>query len=151
MSIWLVLMFSFHHKKCTILPLSLPPVAVRVGFEELTYSENENGGTVEVCAVIDQGQLQGSVEVNIQTSDNTAEAGSDYTALPANAVLTFQSPSTRACTDISITNDQLYEIDEDFFGQLTSPNPNRVTINPARDTTTITILDDDSTLATNSC
>ena len=99
---------------------------------------------MEVCAVIDQGQIQGTVIVNIDTRDNVALAGSDYTALQ-NTALTFEAPSTTACTNIMITNDQLYEIDENFFGLLTSPDPTRVTINTARDEASIEILDEDRT------
>ena len=105
---------------------------------------DEDEGTVQVCAVIDQGQIQGAVIVNIDTRDNVALAGSDYTALQ-NIALTFEAPSTTACTDIVITNDQLYEIDENFFGSLTSPDPTRVTINPARDEASIEIIDEDGT------
>ena len=121
-----------------------PPVAVRVGFQQLEYSVSENEGTVEVCAVIDQGEIQGTVIVNIDTGDGTALAGTDYTALQG-GTLTFEPPSTRACTDITITNDQLYEIDEQFFGRLRSSDLTRVTVNPARDDANIEILDEDST------
>ena len=100
---------------------------------------------MEVCAVVDQGEVGGDVVVNIQTSDGSALAGSDYTALPSTAALTFVAPSTRACTNIDITNDQLFEIDEDFTATLTSPDTTRVTINAARDVTTVQITDDDST------
>ena len=116
---------------------------MRVGFQQLRYSVNENGVSVEVCAVIEQGEIEGNVVVNIQTSDRSAVAVDDYTALQ-NAVLTFEAPSTRACTNININNDQLYEIDEDFVATLTTPDPSRVVINPARDETNIEILDDDS-------
>ena len=114
-----------------------------VGFEDLTYSVDENEGVVEVCAIIEQGEIQGTIVVNIQTNDRTAIAGSDYTALQ-NAQLSFVSPSTRACTNIDITNDQLYENDENFVARLSTLDPSRVRINPARDESNVEILDDDS-------
>ena len=55
--------------------------AVRVGFEELTYNINENGGSVQICVVIDEGQADGDFTVTVGTADDTAQAGQDYTAL----------------------------------------------------------------------
>lgn len=108
------------------------------------YTVNENGGRVEVCAEIDQGQIATDVIVNIETADGTAMANNDYTPIIA-GTLTFTSPSTRACTNIDIEDDQLFEADENFFGRLSSPDPTRVTINPSRDETDIQITDQDST------
>ena len=111
-----------------------------VGFEQLAYDVNENGGTVQVCAVI-TGEIESNVIVDLQTSDSAAEASRDYTAL--NTELTFVAPSTRACQDINILNDQLYEVDENFFGELTSSNP-RVEVITARRRTTVEINGKDS-------
>lgn len=119
-------------------------LGVTAGFEELMYDVNENGGSVQVCAVIN-GQIDSDVVVNIQTVDDTAMANSDYTPLQ-NTPLTFQAPNTRACTSISITNDQVYEFNEDFFALLTTPDPTRVTITASRAQTTITIADNDGML-----
>ena len=113
---------------------------VSVGFEQLSYDVNENGGTVQVCAVI-TGEIESNVIVDLQTSDGTAEASRDYTAL--NTELTFVAPSTRACQDINILNDQLYEVDENFFGELTSSN-SRVVVITARRRTTVEINDEES-------
>ena len=118
---------------------------ITVGFEELIYQVDENGGSIEVCAEIIVGEIDTDVVVNIQTSDGTAVAGSDYTAL-LNVPLTFEAPSTLACVSISIDNDQVYEDIEEFIGTLTSTDPDRITISPARQTTTIRINDNDGLL-----
>ena len=107
------------------------------------YEMNENGLQVEVCAVIVNGEIAADVEISLETADNSALAGNDYTALTT--TLTFVAPSTRACENINILNDQIYEINEIFFGQLTSDNA-RVVINPPRQQTTIEINDEDSKL-----
>ena len=114
-----------------------------VGFQQPMYEVDENAVQVEVCAVIVNGEIAADVEVSLETADNSALAGSDYTALTT--TLTFAAPSTRACENINIINDQMYEIDETFFGQLTSDNA-RVVIIPARRQTTIEINDEDSKL-----
>ena len=106
---------------------------------------DENGGSIEVCAEIIVGEIDTDVVVNIRTSDNTAVAGSDYTAM-LNVPLTFEAPNTLACVSISIDNDQVYEDFEEFLGTLTSTDPVRVTISPARRTTKIRINDNDGVL-----
>ena len=94
---------------------------IRVGFEELTYQVNENGGSIQVCAMILDREMDTDVVVNIQTSDDTAVSGSDYTAL-LNESLAFEAPNTHSCVSISIDNDQVYEDMEEFLGTLTSPD-----------------------------
>ena len=116
---------------------------IMVGFQQPMYEVNENGLQVEVCAVIVTGEIAANVEISLETADNSALAGSDYAALTT--ILTFVAPSTRACENINIINDQIYEIDETFFGQLMSDDT-RVLIIPARQQTTIEINDEDSKL-----
>ena len=115
---------------------------VTVGFVMPMYRVDENGQRVELCAEILSGQADANFIANLDTVDNTAVAGSDFTALQ-NAELNFVVPSTTACTFVDITNDQLYETDETFFGVLTSDDP-RVLINANRAQTTVTITDEDS-------
>lgn len=103
----------------------------------------ENINEVEVCAVIISGQIARDISVTLTTADDSAESPQDYTALTTE--LTFSAPSTRACEDITIVDDQIFELDESFFGRLTSSDP-QVDISPDRQETTIQINDEDSTL-----
>ena len=112
-----------------------------VGFQQPMYEVDENGVQVEVCAEIVNGEIADDVTVMLVTMDNTALAGSDYSALTI--TLTFDAPSTLACTNINIMDDESYEVDETFFGILISDNP-MVQIIPAREQTIIQIVDEDS-------
>ena len=56
-------------------------------------------------------------------------AGLDYAAI-SGMVLTFTPSVTEISISIAITNDELVEIDENFFGVLTT-NSDRVTVDPA--------------------
>ena len=48
-----------------------------VSYEGTSYLSNENGGLATVCAVIEEGQLDGeTVQVEISTERGTAEANS---------------------------------------------------------------------------
>ena len=62
----------------------------------------------------------------------------DYTAI--SEVLTFSGTVLRKCANISITSDELYEEDENFFVTLTTSDSD-VTLNPVDGE--ITIIDDD--------
>ena len=96
---------------------------------------------MQICVVIDEGQVDADFTVTVGTADDTALAGQDYTALQ-NVELTFNSTSTRECTLVSITNDQIFEEDEIFIGRLSS-NDSTVLINQDRDETRVFIADDD--------
>ena len=115
--------------------------AVRVGFEFFSSELTENSGSLQICVVIVEGQADADFTVTVGTSDDTALAGQDYTALQ-NVELTFNSTSTRECTRVSITNDQIFEEDEIFIGRLSS-NDSTVLINQDRDETRVFIADDD--------
>ena len=65
--------------------------------------------------------------------------GEDYRADPR--VLTFSPGVDRVCFDVSIIDDNRYELNEDFFVNLTTSDP-QVDINPM--TAVVTILDDES-------
>jgi hypothetical protein len=60
-----------------------------------------------------------TVTVQYTTANGTAVAGSDYTA--KSGTLTFRSGQTTAAISIDVAGDQLFEIDEVFFVQLSNP------------------------------
>jgi len=53
------------------LPLLLHSEVV-IGLEETSYTTAEDGGSVEVCAVVVEGVLERSAEVSISTVDGSA-------------------------------------------------------------------------------
>ena len=65
--------------------------------------------------------------------------GEDYAANPIS--LTFDENVSRNCFDVTILDDDRYELREDFFMNLTTTDP-RTDIMPP--TTIMMILDDDS-------
>ena len=50
------------------------PSEVRIGLDRTAYTVDEDRNTVEVCARIIDGSLERSVEVDLFTSDMTAES-----------------------------------------------------------------------------
>ena len=70
---------------------------------------------------------------------NTYPDGEDYHADPR--VLVFSPGVDRVCFNVSIINDNRYELNEDFFVNLTTTDP-QVDISPI--TAVVTIMDDDS-------
>ena len=121
----------------------VPFAEVTVGFERSLYEVRENNNEVEVCAVIISGQIARDISVMFTTEDDSAMSPQDYTAQSTG--LTFSEPSTRACVDIDIADDDIFELDETFFGRLTSSD-SAVNIDPGRQQTTVQINDEDSTL-----
>lgn len=116
---------------------------VTVGFERSLYKVRENNDEVEVCAVIISGEIARDISVMFTIANNSAVSPQDYTAL--NTGLTFSAPSTRACVDINIVDDEIFEVDESFFGRLVSSDA-EVNIDPDSQQTTVQINDEDSML-----
>ncbi len=93
--------------------------------------------------------LQQEVTVDFSTNDltglvqeRTAIAGSDYTAI-AGQSLTFGPSSTTTSVDVTVTEDQIFELTESFGGSLSvSDSFERITLDP--DTAIATITDEDS-------
>ena len=137
---------------------------VVIGLEETSYTTAEDGGAVEVCAVVVEGELERSAEVSISTVDGSAtgqlvlctfsilsgmsrywsslSGGEDYTSITM--VLTFDGSNTRGCSDVPITDDVIYEDDETFSVTLTTGDGD-VTLEP--DSGVVTITDEDGGLS----
>jgi hypothetical protein len=115
-----------------------------VRFEKSNYSVNEGDGTVTLT-VTRSGGLGLVASVNYFTSNNTAQAGSDYSA--QSGTVTFPSSTTdpagsaQQTITIPIINDSVLENSETFNVTLTSPSSNATLGNPS--TATVTIVDDD--------
>ncbi|RAI88307.1 MBG domain-containing protein [Algoriphagus yeomjeoni] len=78
----------------------------------------------------------GGATVDYATSDGTATAGSDYTAV--NGTLSFAVGETSKTVDISISGDQIVEVDETLTLMLSNPTGTNVTIVDASGNGTIT-------------
>ena len=93
---------------------------------------NEAAGTVTYTVTLSNSS-NAPVSVSYSTADGTANAGSDYTA--NNGVLNFAPGETSKSITVSITNDTLFEGNENF--SLNLSNPSNATISTGTVTTTI--------------
>jgi urease beta subunit len=107
-------------------------------FSAAAYSVNEPDGTATIT-VTRTGGSNVPVTVHYATSDGTATAGSDYTAVSGR--LTFGVGETSKTFTVPITNDTLVEGNETVNLTLSSPTDGATLGNPT--TATLTIVDDD--------
>ncbi len=114
-----------------------------VGFDSWSYSVDEDGGSATITVTLN-GAASETVSVDYTTADNTAIAGSDYTA--AGGTLQFNPGQTVRTFSVPITNDALNEFDEMI--DLTLSNPVNAALS-SFDTAELTILDDDTALTVN--
>jgi len=110
----------------------------QVNFASASYSVNENAGTVTINVQLNVAPLV-AVTVNYNTSDSSATAGSDYTAVIGGSV-NFIVGQTNQSFTISIADNALVENNETFNITLSSPT-NATLLAPA--STTVTIMDND--------
>lgn len=109
-------------------------------FQQDSYDVAENAGAVEIVVERTNGS-DGEVTVGVDTFDGTATAGQDY---PATAeIVTFADGETEKTISIPIFDNNTAEPDETFLAKLSVIAGAASVIDPS--TTTITILDDDTT------
>jgi subtilisin-like proprotein convertase family protein len=101
------------------------------------YAVSENAGTALVTATLSASSAQ-TVTVQYATADNTALAGSDYTA--ASGVLTFTPGITVTTFNVPIIDNGLVQPDRAFTVTLSNPTSSLLGT-PA--TASVTINDDD--------
>jgi uncharacterized delta-60 repeat protein len=136
-------------------PLSLPqvvsaePVNCSAGpnpdagllqFEASSFVADEYAGASPVVIVTRSGGSTGRVSVNISTSDGTAVAGSDYTAL-STTVLFGDGDTGSRVVEVPITPDTLGELDETV--NLTLSQPGGCASLGTQTTAVLTIRNDD--------
>jgi hypothetical protein len=110
-----------------------------VQLEQASYSVSESGGSVEVV-VTRTGGSSGAASVNLATADQTALAGSDYTAVSTTLNFADGDAEPKRLA-IAISNDSTVEGDENFTVSL--GNASGVALGtPA--SATVTITDDDT-------
>ena len=111
-------------------------------FSLATYSVAENvGGGLAQITVTRAGGSDGDVSARFDTSNGTATAGSDYTAVTNYTVTFLEGDTTPKTIDITITNDSNYEANETVNLALSNPS---VASLGAPATATLTITNDDA-------
>ena len=111
--------------------------APTVAFVGSSGSVAENGGSLDVEVQL-SATTQHTVTVAIASSNDTATAGSDYTAL--SQTLTFAPGETSQIVPVTITDDSVEEGNEAFQLALSSPSPIALGSDAAF---SVVILDDD--------
>ncbi|XP_030081698.1 sodium/calcium exchanger 1 isoform X3 [Drosophila hydei] len=110
----------------------------RIYFEPGHYTVMENCGEFEV-RVVRRGDISGYSNVQFETQDGTASAGSDYVG--KSGILTFPPGVDEQRFKIEIIDDDIFEEDECFYIRLFNPSANATIYVPH--TATVMILDDD--------
>lgn len=116
----------------------LQAIAVDVNLASDAYTYNEEALVKQVTVTLSAPEAV-QVTVDYTTSDDTAEAGSDYTA--AAGTLSFNPGETAKVVDLTIAEDGLDEFDETFF--FTISNATNATLG-ATTQATVTIEDNDN-------
>ncbi|MDJ0660362.1 MAG: Ig-like domain-containing protein, partial [Crocosphaera sp.] len=107
-------------------------------FSTATYEVVEDNNTAQITIIREDGS-DGEVTVDYSTSDGTATAGEDYTAV--SGTLTFNDGESVKTITIPINNDSDVEADESFT--ITLSNPTGGAVLDTENTATITITDTD--------
>jgi uncharacterized repeat protein (TIGR01451 family) len=116
-------------------------------FGSATYSVGENNGSVAIT-ITRTGGSAGTATVLFKTSNGTATAGSDYTAV--SQTVTFNDGETSKTVNVFVSNDSVDEADETVnlslsnaggSGQLGTPSTAVLTINDDDNPPTISVDD----------
>ncbi|HVG34794.1 MAG TPA: FG-GAP-like repeat-containing protein [Pyrinomonadaceae bacterium] len=114
-----------------------------IQFNAAGYTVNENAGSA-LITVTRAGDTFSAVTINYATSDNTASAGSDYTA--AAGTLTFNAGETSKTFSVAITDDTVYEGNETVKLSLSDPTGNALL--GTQSSSVLTIIENDSSAST---
>ncbi len=109
-----------------------------ISIADTSITEGNSGSKNATFTVSLAAASTATVTVNYATADNTATAGSDYTA--SNGILTFNPGETNKTVTVAVSGDTTVEPNETFLVNLT--NPSNATIADAQGIGTI--LNDDS-------
>ena len=121
------------------------PPAGSLRFSTAAYSTTENGGTATITVDRVNGSF-GSVTVDYASSDGSASAGADYTAV--SGTLTFADGINSQTFTIDILNDTAYEGNETVNLALSNPGGGAGLGSPT--TAVLTIIEDDAVPPTGS-
>jgi hypothetical protein len=120
-----------------------PPPAGSLEFQIAPpVSVNENAGTA-ILTVTRTGGSTGAVNATVTTSDGSATAGADYTALPPNTIVSFEDgDSTPKTVEVTIIDDPAAEQNESLTATLSAATGGAII--GANSTLTVTIRDNDT-------
>jgi ribosomal protein L35AE/L33A len=116
--------------------------AQTVEFESATYSVNEGGTEVTITVTISEAPLLNNSTVDYSTSDGTATAPGDYTAIDSGTLQWDLFDGTERTFTVTINDDGGPEEDETF--NLTLSNPTGDATIGAQGTAVVTIIDNDN-------
>ncbi|WP_035484516.1 MBG domain-containing protein, partial [Algoriphagus marincola] len=120
-------------------------VATEISINDPSVNEGNSGTTTLTFTVsLSEAAPVGGVTVDYASSDGTAVAGSDYTAV--SGTLSFAVGETSKTIDVPVSGDQTVELDETLT--LTLSNPTGIGIAIADGTGTGTITNDDQAIVT---
>jgi hypothetical protein len=119
-------------------PTATPAPSIQ--FSQGQYQVNEGDGTA-VLTVLRSGNISAAVTVDFATSNNTATAGSDYTA--TNGTLSFAANETSKNIVVPIIDDAADETSETFNVTLSNPTSGAILGSPSQ--ATVVINDNDPT------
>lgn len=105
------------------------------------YSGIEDAGPIDVT-IERVGGTDGPVSITIDTANNGAVAGSDYTAISGTVVSFANGDAGPKIVSIPISADPVFETDETFTVTLSNPTGGAALGSPS--SATVTILNDDS-------
>jgi hypothetical protein len=120
-----------------------PTAAGQLQFSANSYSTVEGAGTATIT-VTRTGGSTGTVSATFSTSDGTAKAGEDYTAVSGLTVTFADGDSAPKLIQMSVTDDALNEPDESFNLALSNPTGGVTFGSPA--VATLTISDNNDPL-----
>ena len=116
-----------------------------LAINDLNITEGAGGTSVANFTVSLSGTSSDTVTVNYATANNTAVAGSDYVAASGN--LTFTPGQLSQTVSVTINGDTTFELNENFFVNLT--NPVNATLSDSQGVGTITNDDPQPTISIN--
>ena len=90
----------------------ISPLAINVSLESASYSVVE-GDTVKVCAIVQNGELEKSVELEISiVGQSGSDQEKDYKL--TKSMFSLRPAQNQSCTMVEILNDNLVEGNETF-------------------------------------
>ena len=116
--------------------------APTVSMKAPTLAVAEAAGSATVCATMTP-TSSATVTVDVASGGGNATAGTDYTALAANAQLRFSAGDTEQCVAVAVADDAIDEANETFTVTLSNPTGGNAELG-SQTATTVTIEDDDT-------
>jgi hypothetical protein len=98
--------------------ITILDTSVVLGVEQIMYEVSEADGSLEVCAVVNNGTVVNPVTISVSLSSVSATEGDDYVL--EDEVVTLDAGSSVGCATIRIVSDDLIEGPEDFNVEITT-------------------------------